>query len=100
LRAQSDDIAVNLSGSIYHRRRIKYGPNADERRESFVWNRVRIDVIEVIPLTATPSGKRFADTWPTITQPDIPISAACITKFREATVLEGLYKFEGLCAIH
>ena len=99
MRAQSDNIVVNLLGSIYYRRRIKYGSNADERREGFVWHGVRIDVIGILPSAATPSGKRFTNTLPTITQPDIPISAACITKFPEATVLEGLNKFEGLCAI-
>src|SRR6266446_3908713 len=62
------------------------------------WNgiRIRIDVIEIVPSTATPSGKRFANPRSTVTQSDIPISAARITKFREATVLKSFHKSRGL----
>jgi hypothetical protein len=54
--------------------------------------RIRIYVIEIVPSTATPSGKRFANTRSTVTQSDIPISAARITKFGEATVLKSFHK--------
>ena len=42
----------------------------------------------------------FANTRSTVTQSYIPISAARITKFREATVLKSFHKSRGLCAIH